>query len=135
MRISDWSSDVCSSGLIGPDLLGECANPVARCDHRAGHAAETLLDITPLRGLRRMQQVPALDLATIARQFGETRHAPDIAGHAPFLLEQISGGDPLEQHAACAEQLPMRLFGLVFRTQQIHTTTAAPLDTSGPPGS
>src|SRR3546814_9122841 len=113
MRISDWSSDVCSSDLqllfgerlqgldddpasinleeiaqrraivgateavgpehmvtarhIRPDLLGECANPVARCDHRAGHAAETLLDITPLRGLRRMQQVPALALAAIAR--------------------------------------------------------------------
>src|SRR3546814_4725131 len=35
MRISDWSSDVCSSDLAGADLGGDRLHPFAREDERA----------------------------------------------------------------------------------------------------
>src|SRR3546814_2253589 len=40
MRISDWSSDVCSSDLQGIDLLLDATHPyAAQISHNAAHAA------------------------------------------------------------------------------------------------
>src|SRR3546814_14590543 len=35
MRISDWSSDVCSSDLAGQDALDECMKPYGGFEHNA----------------------------------------------------------------------------------------------------
>src|SRR3546814_9859480 len=43
MRISDWSSDVCSSDLLGGDLRGQRAGHPAGAVHGAADAAERFL--------------------------------------------------------------------------------------------
>src|SRR3546814_9100791 len=46
MRISDWSSDVCSSDLVVLEALADGRAP----HHRIEHCATVLADLDPLRG-------------------------------------------------------------------------------------
>src|SRR3546814_12088309 len=50
MRISDWSSDVCSSDLLGDDLLCRVAQIVGRNDRQA-RAREDVLALLDVRAL------------------------------------------------------------------------------------
>src|SRR3546814_12210966 len=113
MRISDWSSDVCSSDLADLHRLallrrahaGLLAQHLGRTDARAGAAEDVLLQDV----LRRAADVVGRDLADEARDIDAGRAGPDsgcvvadvvaaglaqtgLAGDRPVAGPQIRGG-------------------------------------------
>src|SRR3546814_1051386 len=66
MRISDWSSDVCSSDLRAGDRLGRRARPA----HRAGH-----------------------DLPGSDRELNQVSHETKALNLVPMVVEQTSRGE------------------------------------------
>ena len=70
-----------------------------------------------------MQHVPALGLETVAAEFGEAGHAPDFAGDAEILGQQIGPRLDLAQDRARAEQARLER-GVVAlgldRTELVH---------------
>src|SRR3546814_14180631 len=113
MRISDWSSDVCSSDLTGRQLpqRHQCADHRHRGEHRVGAARDGVDDV----GHRIEQAVVAFpDVAELAdhgvdhvqahphgpgQQHGHHDHAADVQvvdlrerrHHAPPLADRTSG--------------------------------------------
>src|SRR3546814_6705657 len=70
MRISDWSSDVCSSDLVRPDLVQRLQDTAEVCDGNR-YQPDLVMDaerlqVTERRGLR----IPGrtVDLITLAKQ-------------------------------------------------------------------
>ncbi|ABA48711.1 hypothetical protein BURPS1710b_2745 [Burkholderia pseudomallei 1710b] len=93
---------------LAADLVGERADVVGRRDHRALRVLQARLHVRQAARLGRMQQVPALDVMAFARELGEARHAPEIGGDAPVVLQQVRRGDHFVEDRARAEQLHAR---------------------------
>src|SRR3546814_18716761 len=108
MRISDWSSDVCSSDLAEADAIGVADAPLGQ---RRGHLARPLVQLPPralgLRAvdgqvhvgdhvrLRAGEPPELLDVASRIRFNGRTLSSPTLTG--PTLLP-ASTPTPLQGH-------------------------------------
>src|SRR3546814_11254216 len=117
MRISDWSSDVCSSDLAAPTLPGPAARsraPPARAGNQGADAGEDADE-------RAAHPAAAHGLPRCAFPLPASRPAPSAAQHArwlavpllPHVLRAarmaVAGGDvppgARVQHAFCAPTL------------------------------
>src|SRR3546814_19425612 len=94
MRISDWSSDVCSS-----DLAGDGARALA-----SGELAEDALDD---------QRLGRIDLALATHKLTLAREAADLTIAVADRTGRIALLDP-------ATQAAMRLLGQIFQEQRVH---------------
>src|SRR3546814_5901943 len=107
MRISDWSSDVCSSDVGGND-------------GRALAAFEQPGDVGLARGLGfGVEAVVAFGVLAVAGELVEAGAGPDVRRYPKILVEQFGGGDDpaqdrSEEHTS-ELQSPMRLSNSVFR--------------------
>jgi hypothetical protein len=92
----------------GADLLGIALHVVGAGHHRALRAPELPGHEALAPGLQRVQQVPALGVLALARQFVEARAAPQIGADAPVGLQQFLGRHRLAQDGAAAQQVDLQ---------------------------
>src|SRR3546814_6137362 len=119
MRISDWSSDVCSSDLLGTPLLQEFARLRAsgRKLLRTGelHASEVSAGLcrSAVRALRRVIKLY------------QQRSRPDTAARLKLYADHSSGNLRSEEHTSELQSL-MRISYAVFclKKKNIITLTA-----------
>src|SRR3546814_5474617 len=81
MRISDWSSDVCSSDLLGEDarrFVGE---------------VEVVAGAVPLPAADVRQRLHAVEQGAVALEFG------DVAEHRQHLVRPVGIGRVLRHHS------------------------------------
>src|SRR3546814_9493770 len=103
MRISDWSSDVCSSDLKGielvePQLVGTAHHVQSRQRHRGDHRALAPADRAiatarvddTVRQLQLQFDCAAMATGPVARRYRHARHLMDPMRHFRLLLP--SGG-------------------------------------------
>src|SRR3546814_18946213 len=110
MRISDWSSDVCSSDLGGND-------------GRALAAFEQPGDVGLARGLGfGVEAVVAFGVLAVAGELVEAGAGPDVRRYPKILVAQFGGGDHLAQAGSPAPPLDhgLDLFGLAGVLYQCH---------------
>src|SRR3546814_20397030 len=100
MRISDWSSDVCSSDLSGGDaheLAVQAAEPTVTPTHvrvfEHRHAAQAF----PAHGFGNEAHVARLDYLAFAASTQATRHNPCHTSHALVKRVEPDGPDGLRQ--------------------------------------
>src|SRR3546814_21110909 len=73
MRISDWSSDVCSSDLLGPPLPGDLGRPILNAQN-SGQPVPNPSIASPSPGISQEEQrrLQELEAARTARLFSST---------------------------------------------------------------
>src|SRR5260370_16366016 len=91
-----------------PDLLGEGAHVIRRCNDRPLATVEAFLYVALARRLRWMKQIPPLGREAVSAQFVETRAAPDVGCDAEVVLQELRGGDDFAQDGAAPEKLDAR---------------------------
>src|SRR3546814_981505 len=112
MRISDWSSDVCSSDLAGDGLLFDTADPTMPGDHLVGydHVANLLgaTDETPALvvlnacntadGIDLILEVAPVVIATNATIGDTTSHIFAVHFYGAIAAAQTIGNARSEEH-------------------------------------
>src|SRR3546814_9100259 len=90
MRISDWSSDVCSSDLFGKDAIGRFLDSLRRLralDPRAKCVADRRVERRA--ALEQVERLDPLAPVAVPAQRVETLHAVRAAGIGSDLRRQI----------------------------------------------
>src|SRR3546814_20371140 len=85
MRISDWSSDVCSSDLLGVTEHSQGSSTVMAIANLAmatGNVGKPGTGVNPLRGQNNVQG--ACDMGSFPHEFSGYRHVSDGAVRAQF---------------------------------------------------
>src|SRR6476646_9483035 len=85
------------------DQLRVRANVVGGGDDRR-RSAEAALQVALAGRGARLQPVGALDVACLAGELAEARHAPDFARHLPIVTEHRRGGDDFTQDRTGPQQ-------------------------------
>src|SRR3546814_4335885 len=114
MRISDWSSDVCSSDLIGPpghashEVVGEGGAPAER---RIGHASKCAMHADHVRSheLERLRGV-----AGICVELSESAADIEAVGEDDEFLHRIFTALPRSEEHTSELQSLMRISYSVF---------------------
>src|SRR3546814_11026373 len=76
MRISDWSSDVCSSDLLATRVVSLCSQPACSRGDRSRRAVAACARLSQRQGVASWAAGPR-DRAATARPAPTTRHRPD----------------------------------------------------------
>src|SRR3546814_9504782 len=108
MRISDWSSDVCSSDLVG---FGDESSASRQ---RAG------IGLNPSGGYENGDLRPTLGNHARARQAGHSRHL-DIGEYRSNVVTAFKNGERSEEHTSELQSL-MRISYAVFCLKKIKNT-------------
>src|SRR3546814_6451482 len=112
MRISDWSSDVCSSDL----LVGMLRDEIHR--HVAIELGEVGLDLPETRPLAKLVRLPGEVALPIRHEYA--RAQPFEGGEA--LVEAVGGGPGRIADVAAAAQMPLAdMRGRIARSEE-HTS-------------
>src|SRR3546814_19450930 len=101
MRISDWSSDVCSSDLTHREFAGRLLGNVGRQDHLVRRTATALLDVHLVKEIQAAQPRPGA--AQLGGIEGVTLGQPELA--ADHLVQRA----PIAADVDALDQYPRAL--------------------------